>query len=90
MKRSFEDGDEGGEVGKTFIDTAVYRVNDAGTAWLVTAVRTTGLNAAWLVALPAAGLWLVTSFWSGKRHDQRTDTKVDSRENDTYHSHEPA
>jgi hypothetical protein len=37
VKRSFEDGDEGGEVGKTFIDTAVYRVNDAGTAWLVTA-----------------------------------------------------
>jgi hypothetical protein len=49
-----------------------------------------GLNAAWLVALPAAGLWLVTSFWSGKRHDQRTDTKLDPRENNTYHSHEPA
>jgi hypothetical protein len=29
------------------------------------------LSAAWLVALPAAGIWLVTGFRLGKRHDQQ-------------------
>jgi AAA family ATP:ADP antiporter len=57
---------------RNFIDTAVYRGNDAAIAWLVTAIRSAGLSAAWLVALPAAGLWLVTGFRLGKRHDQRS------------------
>jgi ATP:ADP antiporter, AAA family len=46
---------------KNFIDTAVYRGNDAGIAWLVTAIRLAGLSAA----------WLVTGFRLGKRHDQQ-------------------
>lgn len=64
--------DESRYKAKNFIDTAFYRANDAGIVRLVTAVRAAGLNAAWLVALPAAGLWLITGFRLGKRHDQRT------------------
>jgi AAA family ATP:ADP antiporter len=31
---------------RNFIDTAVYRGNDAGIAWLVTAIRLAGLSSA--------------------------------------------
>jgi AAA family ATP:ADP antiporter len=75
---------------KNFIDTAVYRANDAGVAWIVSAVRTAGLNAAWLVALPAAVLWLVTGFRLGRRHDQVTHKTPDANESETCHSNEPA
>ncbi len=57
--------DESRYKAKNFIDTAVYRANDAGIVWLVIAVRAAGLNAAWLVALPAAGLLLITGFRLG-------------------------
>ena len=75
---------------KNFIDTAVYRANDAGAAWIVTGLRTAGLNATWLVALPAAVMWLVTGFRLGRRHDQLIDNTPDSHENETRHSNEPA
>jgi AAA family ATP:ADP antiporter len=55
---------------KNFIDTTVYRANDAVSAWLIAAVRTAGWPAALLVAVPAACGWLVTGYWVGRRHDR--------------------
>lgn len=57
--------------GKNFIDTTVYRANDAASSWLVAAIRTAGLNAILFVGLPAALLWLATAFNLGKRHDSQ-------------------
>lgn len=53
---------------KNFIDTTVYRANDAGSSWLVAAIRSAGLNAILFVGVPAALLWLATAFNLGKRH----------------------
>lgn len=58
---------------KSFIDTAVYRANDAGSSWLASAVRAAGLSAVLVVALPAATAWLATGFLVGKRHDGASD-----------------
>lgn len=55
---------------KNFIDTAVYRANDAVSAWLINLVRSAGLNAIWLVGVPIAVAWLLTAFRIGRRHDQ--------------------
>jgi ATP:ADP antiporter, AAA family len=55
---------------KNFIDTAVYRANDAASAWLVAAIRSAGLNAVVLAAIPAAAVWLATGFRIGRRHDR--------------------
>jgi ATP:ADP antiporter, AAA family len=71
---------------KNFIDTAVYRANDAASAWLVNAIRAAGLNAVWLVGMPAALVWLVTGFRIGSRHvHERSDGS--DRKGD---AHEPA
>lgn len=58
---------------KSFIDTAVYRANDAANSWLASAVRAAGLNAVLVVALPAATAWLATGFLVGRRHDGASD-----------------
>jgi AAA family ATP:ADP antiporter len=55
---------------KNFIDTAVYRAGDAGSAWLVTAVRGAGLDPVLFAAIPAALAWLVTGFRLGRQHDR--------------------
>jgi AAA family ATP:ADP antiporter len=55
---------------KNFIDTAVYRANDAASAWLIALVRGAGLNAIVFVGMPAAIAWLLTGFKIGKKHDE--------------------
>jgi ATP:ADP antiporter, AAA family len=55
---------------KNFIDTTVYRANDAASSWLITAVVTAGLSSIYLVAVPAALLLIATGFRLGRRHDQ--------------------
>jgi hypothetical protein len=70
---------------ENFIDTAVNRANDAGLAWLVTMVGAAGLNAAWLVALPAAGLWLVTGFRLANFTINEPAQHLTFIQNDTYH-----
>jgi AAA family ATP:ADP antiporter len=64
---------------KSFIDTAVYRANDAAVAWLIAAVRGMGMNAVLAVGIPAAIAWFFTAFKLGERHD-RIDDKSHSRE----------
>jgi len=59
---------------KNFIDTAVYRAGDAGSAWLIAAVRGAGLDAVAVVGLPAALLWLATGYRLGGRHDRHEST----------------
>jgi AAA family ATP:ADP antiporter len=55
---------------KSFIDTAVYRANDAASAWLIAAVRGAGLDAVLWVAAPVAALWFAAGFLVGRRHDR--------------------
>lgn len=43
---------------KNFIDTAVYRANDAISAWTVGLIRSNGLSAIWWIAIPVTILWL--------------------------------
>jgi ATP:ADP antiporter, AAA family len=54
---------------KNFIDTTVYRANDAASSFLITAVRARA-DAILLVAIPAALFWLLTGYWVGRRHDR--------------------
>jgi AAA family ATP:ADP antiporter len=68
---------------KNFIDTAVYRANDAVSAWLINLVRGAGLNAVWLVGVPVALVWLVTGFHVGRQHDR------DRSDKDEEQPHEP-
>lgn len=55
---------------KNFIDTAVYRANDALSAWLVAAMRSAGLDTIVFAAIPAGVVWLLTGFRVGRRHDR--------------------
>jgi AAA family ATP:ADP antiporter len=55
---------------KNFIDTAVYRANDAASAWLIAAIRGIGLNAILFVGIPVAIAWLFTALKVGRQHDQ--------------------
>jgi AAA family ATP:ADP antiporter len=55
---------------KNFIDTAVYRANDAASAWLIAAIRGLGLNAIIFVGIPAAIAWLLTGLKVGRQHEQ--------------------
>ncbi len=66
---------------KSFIDTAVYRANDAAVAWLIAAVRGLGLNAVIVVGIPAAIAWFFTAIKLGGQHD---------RIDEGSRSHEPA
>lgn len=59
---------------KNFIDTAVYRAGDAGSAWAIAALRGLGLDAFLFAALPAALLWAATGFRLGERHDRNQST----------------
>lgn len=55
---------------KSFIDTAVYRANDAASAWLIAAVRGIGANPVAAIGVPVALLWLWAASNVGKQHDQ--------------------
>jgi AAA family ATP:ADP antiporter len=55
---------------KNFIDTAVYRANDAASAWLIAAIRGIGLNAILFVGIPVAIAWLFIALKVGRQHDQ--------------------
>lgn len=59
---------------KNVIDTAVYRASDACSAWLVAAMRATGLDTLMLAAIPAAAAWLIMGFRIGRRHDRNEST----------------
>lgn len=60
---------EGRYKAKSFIDTTVYRANDAASSWIVSALRAGGLNAIFFAGLPAAALWFFTGYRLGGRHD---------------------
>jgi AAA family ATP:ADP antiporter len=55
---------------KNFIDTVVYRGNDAVMAWLIATIRSAGLDAVVLAGVPLAIAYIVTSFRVGRRHDR--------------------
>jgi AAA family ATP:ADP antiporter len=55
---------------KNFIDTVVYRGNDTAIAWLVSAMRSAGLDTLVLAAVPLAIAYIVTGFRVGRRHDR--------------------
>lgn len=56
---------------KNFIDTTVYRANDAASAWLINFVRGVGWSAVVLVGLPAALAWFIAAVRTGKRFDRK-------------------
>jgi len=62
---------EGRYKAKNFIDTAVYRANDAASAWLINLVRGGGWNTVWLIGLPAVLIWLIAAFKTGIIFDRR-------------------
>lgn len=55
---------------KNFIDTTVYRANDAFASWLVAAIRAAGISSFFLFGVPAAVLWFFTGYKVGRRHDR--------------------
>ncbi len=55
---------------KSFIDTTVYRANDAASAWLVAGLRSAGLNTILWFGIPAAIAWMATGARIGARHDR--------------------
>lgn len=59
---------------KSFIDTAVYRANDAASAWVVSGLRSMGRDAILFAGLPAAVAWLAAGFTVGRDHDAHYKT----------------
>lgn len=55
---------------KSFIDTTVYRANDALSAWVVAGLRSVGVDTVVWFGIPAALAWMATGAYIGKRHDQ--------------------
>ena len=56
---------------KNFIDTTVYRANDAVSGWLTDAIRTGGLYAVIAAGILYATAWAITGYRIGRRHDER-------------------
>ena len=56
---------------KSFIDTTVYRGNDAVSGWITSAIRTGGLIAVVAAGVLVAGIWAITGYRIGRRHDER-------------------
>jgi AAA family ATP:ADP antiporter len=57
---------------KSFIDTVVYRLGDQIGAWsfaLLSTFFNLGLTQVSIVATAISGLWLVNSWWLGRRQD---------------------
>lgn len=65
---------------KNFIDTFVYRGNDALVAWLLGALHAAGAGTATIAALGvgvAAG-WAANGYSLGRKHDQLTEQRPDA------------
>ncbi len=59
---------------KNVIDTLVHRTGDVSSTWIVTGLKSLGLNLtalSWL-AVPIATLWLGVAWWLGGQADQKT------------------
>ena len=61
---------------KSFIDTTVYRANDAVSAWIVAGLRSAGLDTIVLFGIPAAIAWMATGARIGARHDRSQSSGV--------------
>ena len=59
---------------KNFIDTFVYRGNDALVAWLVGALHSAGaaIGSVALLGIGVASLWAANGYTLGRRHDRKT------------------
>jgi ATP:ADP antiporter, AAA family len=59
---------------KNFIDTFVYRGNDALVAWLIGAMHTAGAGivSVALLGIGVAGVWAANGYTLGRKHDQHT------------------
>jgi AAA family ATP:ADP antiporter len=60
---------------KNFIDTFVYRGNDALVAWLIGALHSAGAGTATIATLGVgvAAAWAANGYTLGRKHDQQTD-----------------
>jgi AAA family ATP:ADP antiporter len=65
---------------KNFIDTAVYRAGDQVGAWSYALIGAAGwgLKGAGIVAIALSALWLVNSFWLGKRQEFLAEQQADA------------
>ncbi|HWL10583.1 MAG TPA: hypothetical protein VNQ76_19410, partial [Planctomicrobium sp.] len=72
---------------KNFIDTAVYRANDAGSAWIIALIRSVGWSAIWWVAIPVTVIWIGLCSVVGSRRNgsQHQEDETDTREMDSVH-----
>src|SRR5205823_6171362 len=64
---------------KNFIDTAVYRAGDQVGAWSYALIGVVGwgIKEASFVAIAVSALWLVNSFWLGKRQEALAKRQAD-------------
>jgi ATP:ADP antiporter, AAA family len=62
--------------GKNFIDTFIYRGNDALVAWLLGALHAAGAGIATIagLGLAVAAGWAANGYALGSKHDRQTDT----------------
>jgi AAA family ATP:ADP antiporter len=67
---------------KSFIDTVVYRAGDQVGAWSYALIGAIGwgLKEAGIVAIALSALWLVNSFWLGKRQEALADRQAEEAE----------
>jgi AAA family ATP:ADP antiporter len=68
---------------KSFIDTAVYRAGDQVGAWSYALIGAVGwgLKEAGIVAIALSALWLVNSFWLGKRQEALAEQQAVAEQN---------
>jgi AAA family ATP:ADP antiporter len=67
---------------KSFIDTVVYRAGDQIGAWSYALIGAIGwgLKEAGIVAIALSALWLVNSFWLGKRQEALAERQAEEAE----------
>jgi AAA family ATP:ADP antiporter len=68
---------------KNFIDTAVYRAGDQVGAWSYALIGLVGwgIKEASFVAIALSALWLVNSFWLGKRQEAMAKRQAEVEQN---------
>ena len=68
---------------KNFIDTAVYRTGDQVGAWSYALIGIVGwgIKEASFVAIALSALWLVNSFWLGKRQEALANQQAEAEQN---------
>jgi AAA family ATP:ADP antiporter len=68
---------------KNFIDTAVYRAGDQVGAWSYALIGMVGwgIKEASFVAVALSALWLVNSFWLGKRQEALAKQQAEAEKN---------